>query len=76
MGIHGTGTGQTAQVLDILFDAGNFSSKAKIKISIVLVAFSAVKTGGSVEFKNGEGMGKAVAISDLKFLPDGLNFLI
>jgi hypothetical protein len=76
VGIHGTGTGQTAQVLDILFDAGNFSSKAKIKISIVLVALSAVKTGGSVEFKNREGMGKAVAIGDFKFLPDGLNFLI
>lgn len=76
MGIHGTGTGQTTQVLDALFEAGNFDSKAKIKIAVVLVALSAVETGGSVEFKNREGMGKAVAIVDFEFLPEGLDFLI
>lgn len=64
VGIHGAGTGQTTQVLDAFFEAGNFGIKAKIKIAVVLVAFSAVETVGSVEFKNGEGMGKAVAIGD------------
>jgi hypothetical protein len=76
MGIHGAGTGQATQVLNIFFEGREFGGKAKIKIAIVLVAFSAVETVGSVEFKDGERMGKSVAIGDLKFLPEGENFLI